>query len=311
MLLLVASASFLLQGCRDFIAEDLRNKTVSVISPADSSETTTATVNFYWEETDGARYYHLQIAKPSFSGMTTLLADTNITGTTFTYVFTPGTYQWRIRAENGSTETAYITRTIFIDSTADLTGQTIILYSPAHDYATNDTSVQFNWYGLYNASSYRYVIKTSATGFSGTQILPDQVVTDTLVTISGIAEGHYDWGVRGESSLSATSYVVRSIWIDYTNPGSVSLVSPAHNSTISGPSISLSWSNATDSGSPLYDSIYVATDSTFNNLRKALYSNGTSISDTLSNGIYYWKTRAIDKAGNKSNYSVVRKFTVN
>lgn len=300
-----------MQSCRDFIAVDLRDKDLTVLSPSDNLTTTSATVNFYWMELDGARTYHLQIAKPSFDNMTTLLIDTSVTLTQFTYVFTPGTYQWRVRAENGSTQTPYITRSITIDSTADLTGQTLILFSPANDYATNDTTISFSYYGLYNASSYRFVLKTASTGFSGTQILPDQVVTDTVFTLSGLSEGHYDWGVRGESSLSTTTYAVRSIYIDYTNPGLVSLSVPASNATVIGPTINFSWLNSADSGSPLYDSVYVYSDTSMTNIRKALYINGTSVSDTLSIGTYYWRVRAIDKAGNKSAYTSKRKFIVN
>lgn len=300
-----------LQSCRDFIAVDLRDENLTVLSPADNLTTTMATINFYWQELDGARTYRLQIAKPSFDNMTSLLMDTSVTLTQFTYVFTPGTYQWRVRAENGSTETPYVTRTITIDSTADLTGQTLILFSPANDYATNDTSINFSYYGLYNASSYRFVLKTSSVGFSGTQILPDEVVTDTVVTLTNLLEGYYDWGVRGESALSTTTYAVRSIYVDYTNPAAVSLSSPASNATISGPTINFSWMNTIDTGSPLYDSLYVYTDTAMTIIRKALYISGTSTSDTLSIGTYYWRVRAIDKAGNKSSYTTKRKFIVN
>lgn len=303
--------SLLLYGCKDFIATDLRDKNMSVLAPADSLSTTSATINFYWEELDGALTYHLQIAKPSFDAITVIVADTTLTGTQYTKVLTPGNYQWRICAKNGSTQTPYVVRSFTIDSTSDLSTQTLILFSPTNEYATNDSSVSFNWYGLYNATQYRLLLKSHATGFSGTQVLPDQVITDTTLTLSSLSEGYYDWGVRAESGISNTSYVVRSVYVDYTNPGAVSPGNPVNNAIITGPSITFSWSNTTDTGSPLYDSLYVYTDTAMNTIRKAISINGTSLNDTLAIGVYYWRIKAYDKAGNQGNFSVLRKFTVN
>lgn len=298
-------------SCNDFLATDLRDKNVTILAPTDNLSTTTATMNFYWEELDGALSYHIQIAKPSFSNMTTLVVDTNLTGNNFTIVLTPGNYEWRIRAENGSTETPYIQRSFTIDSTSDLTGQTLILYAPSNDFATNDTTITLNWYGLYNADQYRILIKLHASGFTGTQVLPDIVQTDTTLQVSSLDEGYYDWGVRAENGLTNTSYTVRGVYIDYTSPGMVSLGSPAHNALVSGPTINFSWTNAIDSGSPLFDSLYVYTDTSLNIIRKSISVFGTGYSDTLAIGTYYWRIKAYDKAGNQGGFSALRKFTVN
>jgi hypothetical protein len=301
----------LFQSCRDFIAEDLTDKNLVVLSPSDNMVTTSATINFYWQELEGARTYRLQIAKPSFDNMSALLMDTSVTQTQFTYVFTPGTYQWRVRAENGSTETPYVTRTITIDSTTDLTTQQIILINPADNYATNSTSFTLDFFGLYNATQYRVAIKSHTTGFSGSLIVPEMVITDTFITISGLTEGYLDWGVKGESGVSSTPFTTRSIYIDLTNPLAATLNSPANAATITGPDFTLSWTNGTDSGSPLSDSVYIYENATFTVLRKAYFTATTILTDTIADGTYYWRVKAIDKAGNLGPFSTTRSFTVN
>ncbi len=301
----------LFQSCRDFIAEDLTDKDVVVLSPSDNLSTTSATINFYWEELEGARTYRLQIAKPSFDNMSSLLMDTSVTQTQFTYVFTPGTYQWRVRAENGSSETPFVTRTITIDSTTDLSTQQIILINPADNYATNTTSFTLNFFGLYNATQYRVAVKSYTTGFSGSLIVPEIVITDTFVTVSGLTEGYLDWGVKGESGVSSTPFTTRSIYIDLTDPLAPTLNTPANAATISGPDFTLSWTNGSDSGSPLTDSVYIYQNSTLSVLRKAYLSSITILTDTIADGTYYWRIKAIDKAGNSGPFSTTRSFTVN
>lgn len=296
-------------GCRDFIEVDLENKTVNILAPSDNMSSTTATVNFYWETLEGARSYHLQLVKPSFDNIVTMLADTNVSGTSFSIVLTPGNYQWRIRGQNGSTQTLYTVRSFTIDSTSDLSSQTLVLQSPDNNYATNAPSVTFSCYELYNSPGYRFAMKTHTSDFSGTLLLPESLESNTERTFSISTEGYYDWGMRGESATSSTPYAFRSIYIDRTAPGSPLLNSPADGNTSGGPSFTLSWTRASDTGSPLHDSIYIYSDAALTTLKRSYkVSSGTSLSDTLSNGTYYWRVKSVDQAGNTGSFSVTRWF---
>jgi hypothetical protein len=224
-------------------------------------------------------------------------------------VLVPGTYQWRIRALNGSSATPYVVRTLTIDSTTDLSSQTIILNSPANNYATNASTVTFTCYGLYNATSYRWALKTHASGFTGSLVLPEHLESDTSVTITGLTEGYYDWGMRGETSLSSTLYASRSIYIDFTAPVTPSLDLPANGNTATGPGFNLSWIHATDTGSPLYDSVYIYNNAALTGITRTYkITSSTNVSDTLSNGTYYWRVKTFDKAGNASGFSGSRWF---
>ncbi|MFI5203876.1 MAG: hypothetical protein ACHQF2_05215 [Flavobacteriales bacterium] len=310
-LVVVLIAVLMISSCKDFIEEDLTDDYVTILTPQDNFTTTSATLFFYWEKIEGALKYHIQIVKPSFASMTSLLVDTLVSGTSFSYVFTPGSYQWRIRAENGASETPYTTRSFQIDSTLDLTGQQIILLGPANDYADSNSTTTFNWYGLYNATQYTWTLKNYTGTFTGSVAMPDQTVTDTFVTVSSITEGRYDWGIRAENGFSNSNYTYRSIWIDLTNPGTPSLTSPVTSYSYPSNQFSLAWARVADSGSPLYDSVLIYSDSGLSNLVKSLYSASQTWIDTLSAGTYYWRVRTIDKAGNKSGYSSSRSFILN
>lgn len=296
-------------SCKDIFEEDLSDKTVIITAPSDNLVTTDAVIHFYWEEMTGARTYRIQIAKPSFSNLQQILTDTSITGTDFTWNFSPGTYQWRIRAENGSSQSDYTTYSIEVDSTTDLSGQQLILISPSNNYMTNQTSVAFNWYDLYNADQYSFLLKEN--DFNGALVIPEEIVTDNTITLSNLAEGKYGWGVRGENANSNTNYFSRIIWIDLTAPNAPTLTQPANNSTFINQEVTFTWTHATDTGTPLSDSIYIYSDQNMTTLKTSAFVISPSYTDSLGIGTYYWRVISIDAAGNRGTYSSLFKYTAN
>jgi hypothetical protein len=101
-------------SCDDLIEKDLEDKKVDIISPADSIETELTNITFLWEDVKGADSYELQVVTPSFENALTVVVDTTLTDNTFSYEFTPGEYQWRIKAGNSVSFTEYFYRTITI-----------------------------------------------------------------------------------------------------------------------------------------------------------------------------------------------------
>jgi hypothetical protein len=85
-------------ACRkDFIVENIESKTLTINAPADNLATTVNVVTFWWEPLDVAEKYNLQVVKPNFQSVASLVADTNVTGTKLNLTLQPGTYQWRIK----------------------------------------------------------------------------------------------------------------------------------------------------------------------------------------------------------------------
>jgi hypothetical protein len=293
-------------SCEDIIEEDLGNNLVTILSPSDSLHSEISSITFWWEKLEGAEGYNLQIAKPSFLNVSQLCLDTNITSDKFIFSLIPGQYQWRIKAYNGSSCTEYVTYNLSIDSTADLSGQTIILLSPTDKDTTNKTTFTFKWDTLYNADDYRIDICTP--DFSGTKVL--SIVTESDTFKYPLQEGRYEWGVRGQNSLTNTPFSKRSLYIDITVPNIPSLLTPANNTNMNDSIINFSWSRGVVTGSTIKDSLYIYFDSTMTTIKRAKYLSLTNYTDSLGVGTFFWRVRSIDAAENYSNYSALRKLTL-
>ena len=149
----------IINACKkDFIVEDIKNKTLVVLAPANNLVTTSNLVTFWWDELDGAEKYNLQVVKPNFSNLVSIVADTNITGTKFSLTLLPGTYQWRIKAINAGGSTVYQQFNLTVDTTSNLTGQLVSVISPQTSYLTGNKTVSFSWNTLNAALNYQILI---------------------------------------------------------------------------------------------------------------------------------------------------------
>lgn len=288
-------------ACEDIFEKNIEDETVVIVSPQDNYQTESVTHTFWWEEVDGALKYHLQIVSPSFDNVQYLVLDTNLTKTMFQQTLSPGDFQWRVKAYNGSSETEYTTYTIRIDSTADLSSQQIVLISPSNNTATNVPEQTFSWYEIYNADDYRFEIHS--TDWDGELAYNPEIIEGNTLSMS-LSDGFYVWGVQAQNSISASAFTTRSIIIDTEVPNQPTLITPAYNTTFSDSLIAFEWERGANSGSSIKDSLYIASDSLFNNIEIAVYISDTIYSWTATQtGTYYWKVRSFDLAGNISVYS--------
>ena len=110
---------FLVMGCRDVFEKDISEKEVELIAPADSVETTHATLTFVWEERDGATGYRLVVVSPSFDRIELYVLDTLVEGNQYTYTLEPGRYEWGVRPENSAYEGIYRWRVLTVLENAE------------------------------------------------------------------------------------------------------------------------------------------------------------------------------------------------
>ncbi|MFA6924757.1 MAG: hypothetical protein WC223_10960 [Bacteroidales bacterium] len=301
-------------SCEDIIEPNLAKKSITLIAPSNNTSTSNTGQTFMWEKVKGAEQYNLQIATPTFAQVNKFVLDTNVTGTKCNYNLTPGAYQWRVKAFNNNSNTEYVTYSIIIDSTLNLTNVTVILNSPKDTFAINSTTYPtwpFTWYTLYNATKYLFELR-----YQGTTIFSTIRYTgDYTFDISSYNEGWYDWAVQAQNDNSLSKYSTRKLIIDKTIPGTPTLILPANNHTFADSlDITLQWNRVTDSGSPIKDSVYIYSDSLFVNKVSGNYTSTTSLlvsASTLSTGNYFWRVKSIDGASNKSNFSSSRKFIIN
>jgi hypothetical protein len=294
--------SFLISSCDDFLERELGGQTVVVLAPSNNTISSNYTQSFWWEELKGASKYKLQIVKPSFSTIQELVVDTFIVGTQFSYTLQPGSYQWRLRAENSVSISDFITYNLTIDSSLNLGNQTLLLNTPSDNLYSNSLTHTFTWYAMPSASDYLFGIFSQ----SGVQIGNYQSTSLLTANYTFTSEGTFKWRVIAQNNQSVSPYTERTITIDTTKPLIPTLTFLPLNDTTSLNPIPLTWNNIEANASYW---VLISTDSTF-----ASYSDTTTASlnyDFYGAAIgqfYYWKVKAIDRAGNAGQFSVIKRF---
>jgi hypothetical protein len=304
-------ATKLFSSCEDIIERDIANKELIVIAPGDSLRTSIATQTFWWEELEGARTYNLQIVSPSFESVEVVLADTVVTKNKFVINLFPGKFEWRLKAQNGSYESAFVTRSLEIDSTRDLKALKVSLTSPADESYFNSSSVFFKWQKIYNADTYSMEIHNS--DWNGSVAYTLSSISHDTNTVKNLKDGAYIWGIKAWNTNSATDFSTSKITIDLVAPATPVLLTPLDKANIQQPPVNLTWSRTSDTGSPLSDSLIISKDSLFRSdkiiIRELLSETklDNAVSDT---GTFFWKVKTVDAAHNEGGFALMRRFKV-
>lgn len=97
-------------------------------------------------------------------------------------------------------------------------------------------------------------------------------------------------------------------YFDSINPEIPTLISPTNNSFVNGKTLTNSWSEIIDADYYEYESYH---DEELNDLRWYQEVNGTSkTAYNVAESTFWWRVRAVDLAGNKSDWSEAWKVTV-
>lgn len=297
-------AIFLLfYSCNDLIVADISEEKVTICSPANDVAVVNSTVTFWWENLEDATSYNIQVVSPSFDAAQQLWYDSIVVDNKVTFSLNPGKFQWRVKAINDISETKYAVASFRIDSTMDLSNQIILLYSPKNGTVFNTESIDFQWNQLYNATDYKIRI---IDAFNET--VTDKVLQENKCNVQILKDGTYSWSVRGQNETSNTSYSSGSFMIDKVQPDNSILLSPTNNEVIMTDSVAFLWNTKQDSGSEIFDSLFVYSDAELKDVVLSARSVSNSYKDTLSTGTYYWNVRSTDKAGNKSESNETYKF---
>ncbi len=298
-------------SCQDIIVRNIEDEIVLLLSPPDDLVTLNTTLTFWWEVVPDADKYALQIVSPRFDSIIYIALDTNISKNKFeNLILFPGEFQWRVKAFNTSSETAYAKRNFTIDSTE--TVEQVTLLSPKDNLYTNDSIIIFTWSEQQNADSYRFKllieesVNVDVFVFDDTLIVPDEISGYDEFT-----EDTYIWQVQALNDYSQSIFTSRSFTIDWTAPGKPILQSPADEDTVSTEDVILQWQRQSVAGSPIFDSLYVYKDSI----------NTIPIIDIEITGMeyqltpakdkkYFWRVKSIDYAGNEGDFSEFKWFFV-
>lgn len=307
--LVAVLVSTVLTSCKDFIEPSLEKRKVVLLAPANQSESGKYQVGFWWEPVEDALYYRLQVVSPDFAAASTLIADTLLNGLNkLNLTLDPGKYEWRVRAENGSSQTAY-TSAAFTIHESSIEEQKVILSSPGSNYLSNQESVQLKWNALFGAELYRLQIDADNFGDEAKMIY-NGTLTGLSYSFTFPKEGAFKWRVRAEKAAIQSKWSdVFNLSYDITPPAKVSIVAPGNGVSVSKP-VSLQWTAvATAKKYKLY--VFKNDKTVYSTVFPALV-NGTSYSFNLGEPgeKVYWRVSALDEAGNEGPLSEEMNFTL-
>ncbi len=309
---------FVLSSCRDVFETDLTGQDITVVMPVDSALVTDMTVQFKWQEVDGASGYRLEIVQPSFAAPTSYEFDSTISTTEAFIVLNPGEYQWRVSATNHSSSSNYETRTLYVDSTFDLSTQTMNLITPENGYYTKDSIISFACQEFLIADQYNFVVK-EGTNWSTANDVEDVIAYDNVYTSSNIFdEGNYMWHARAENNLpSITAYSNQwTFHVDQTAPPASNIVEPIATTTplYADSTFLFDWTRPTDGSTvqaPNYDRILIYSDTTQTAISTyEILNEDSTLTLPSTAGDYWWRIQSFDAVGNEQTESIAVKFVV-
>lgn len=307
---IVLAFSWALSSCKEFIEPAIDKKKVTLNAPANQYQSTSYALSFWWDGVEDALSYRLQVVTPKFDSIGGLLIDTLIKSTKFSLTMEPGDYEWRVRAENGSSQTGYSTPGSFTVLPGSLTDQTLLLSSPGNNSLTSLTSVIFKWGSLYKATKYRFQIDSNNFADENT-LIKDQVIPGQQFSFKFPKDQIYQWRVRAENETEQSKWsAINIITYDATPPSKVILTLPENNAQVTKP-VALSWTTVASAVNyKLY--VYKNDQTTPLNSTFPLLLNVTNYSFNTGNAgdRAYWKVTAVDAAGNESQPSDLRSFVL-
>lgn len=101
-------------SCSDILEADISQEYVVLKTPLDSISSSEVHQIFWWDKLEGAASYNIVIASPGFRQPVTLVLDSAMVHTSFSYSLPPGEYDWCVTAHNSAYISKNSCRKIFI-----------------------------------------------------------------------------------------------------------------------------------------------------------------------------------------------------
>jgi uncharacterized protein (DUF1810 family) len=182
--------------------------------------------------------------------------------------------------------------------------------SPAANVVLSDNTPTFRWNAIATGNTYQIQIDDLATFASPNVNETTLQTTPTSYTTSVLPNGRYYWRVRAINAYGATGAwsLGRLVTIDAEVPTVPVMLAPVDGANSTNRMLTLSWQAVT--GGTAYE-IQLDSNPAFTQPIIPVAAALTYRTPTpLSRGTYYWSVRALDAAGNASEWSSAWSFTV-
>jgi len=288
-------------------SNDISNETVNLIAPSNGVDLTDNNITFTWNEVPFADDYVLQIATPDFINPLQVVVDETLANTSSSQTLNDGSYQWRVKARNSSSETNYSTNSFTVSTGINFSDRIVVIISPPDNFISNQPTLNIQWEPVEDATLYRIQILDAATNS-----LVDEQTTTLTSTPFTFPEGELIWQVRAETSSESTGYTAQNITIDSVAPNTPILLTPLDTEILTSTLVNFTYSREAIEGTAESDQISIYEDPALTILVLQQEVSGGTFNTTLTNNqTYYWKMKAFDLAGNQSSDSSVFSFTIN
>ena len=294
----------LVTGCEDILEEDISNEVMETINPISNDTLLGNTVNFSWLPVEGADNYRLQVQ--DHRGMQ--LIDSLVPENSHLMSIDPGNYFWKIRAENFAYNSNYSEEINFTMLASDnLIYSRVVFDTPTVNFSTNQSSIIFNWESVEYADSYRFQVRRIGNGQE--TILDESGLTENSYTFNTEliqTDGDYLWRVKASNQNSETNFTERKFILDRQAPGVPQLSEPSNQFQTPYGAIEFKWQDISNTSeiTDIYYDFEISDDVDFSNIIFAEQFEEVSVTYTFEDsGTYYWRVRALDKAGNFGDFS--------
>ncbi len=172
----------------------LVNQSVIITLPASNgTATASSTVSFSWNGVSGATLYRVEITNTT-SGAGVVATTTTLAN--YTTTLAQGNYEFRVRAENSASFTAWATRTFSVDQTAP-TAPFLIFPATNAFYVSVPSSIAFDWSNSTDANTDSLEISTDSTFATGIVLQVALSASQSTYTWNGAQSANtYFWRVR-------------------------------------------------------------------------------------------------------------------
>jgi hypothetical protein len=295
-----------------------RTLTVNILrTPTDGFATIDNTPSFTWSSIKPGTIFQLEIANAAdtnFSNPLTVPASCNsttLTTCTLTAQLPLGRYIWRVNI-NGVDAASYWT---FIVSPA-MPAAPVLLF-PAVGGMINDSTPILSWASSISTlgTPYTYELQVdNVNSFNSPEYAQAGIATTSQTVTNVLPNGMYYWRVRTVNTYGAPGVwsATRTFTIDTVAPAIPTLKTPVNNAVLVDNTPILNW--VASSGATRY-----RIDISRNNAFTDLVISGAQVSTVsytvpnayaLTDGVYYWRVRALDAAGNISGPSLTLMFSI-
>ena len=168
------------------------------------------------------------------------------------------------------------------------------LLSPADGLATNALTPVFSWSPSADAQSGLAGYTLTLDGTPVASASPDAT---SAAPAGAVPEGNHTWTVTARDGVgNQRSATPRTLVIDRTAPGAPAPSAPANDARVAGPSVTLSWTGASDALTGIAQ-YRVVVDGV---AARTLPGTARATTVTMTRGVHTWQVQAVDAVGNSS-----------